>query len=81
MLELLAIDVSSDDQKTHGRLKFMHLPRIGEWVEVEENQQAIMYEVVMVAHSTQGANPDIFVKRLAGIAQAHASLRSPSGAA
>ena len=72
MQELTTIAISKDDApKGLGGLPYENLPRIGEWVEIEEQDgKAIMYEVIMLAHSTTGGSADVYVKRLADLVSA-----------
>ncbi|NOR70819.1 MAG: hypothetical protein GQ532_14195 [Methylomarinum sp.] len=74
MHELITIDVSSTKTKGLGCKKYKSIPRIGEWVELSIDEIGHMYEVVMVAHSSDGAGSDIFVRHLSESTQARRSL-------
>lgn len=62
MLELITIDVTTYPPKGLGALKYKSHPRVGEWVEIEIEGIGTMFSVVMVAHSSQGAGSDIYIK-------------------
>mgnify|MGYP000883670301 CR=1 FL=1 len=64
MYELITIDVSSEQPKGLGCKRYKTHPRVGEWVEWNENEKGTMFEVVVVAHSADGAGSDIYVKKL-----------------
>jgi hypothetical protein len=62
--ELITIDVTEGKATGLGALSFVTHPRKGEWVEIDLDGIAHMFEVVMVAHSSTGHGSDIYVKRL-----------------
>ena len=64
MLELITIDVSSGKRKGMGQKIYKTIPRIGEWVEIEMDGIANMFEVIMIAHSSTGGGSDVFVRHL-----------------
>ncbi|MDC5339681.1 hypothetical protein NRA55_17360 [Acinetobacter baumannii] len=64
MLELTVIDVSSDKPEPLYARQFTTHPRIGEWIDINIDEESIMFEVVKVAHSTNGGDSDLYVKRL-----------------
>ena len=70
MLELITIDVSSAEVKGLGCKTYTTHPRIGEWVEMNVDEIGTMFEVVMVAHATDGAGSDIYVKKIGDSSQA-----------
>ncbi|EPB6938803.1 MULTISPECIES: hypothetical protein [unclassified Proteus (in: enterobacteria)] len=74
MYELITIDVSSDTPKGLGVKLYKTHPRIGEWVEMDINEEGTMFEVVMVAHSDSGAGSDIYVRKLGTTLQAVKTL-------
>jgi len=84
--KILTIGIIGDTPVCLGSLCYETHPRIGEWVELDENGKGVMYEVVMVAHAAvevAGAGSEIFVRRLPETSsQARASLwrisKSPS---
>lgn len=65
MFELIVIDVSESKPKSLYAREFKTHPRIGEWIEIDESDEAVMYEVIKVAHSSVGAGSDLYVKRVA----------------
>ena len=64
MFELSVIDISGSKPKSLYARKFVNFPRIGEWIEIDEAGEAAIYEVVKVAHSTNGGDSDLYVKPL-----------------
>ena len=64
MYEAIVTDVSSYPPDGKGTMKFKCMPRIGEWIEVDEKGIAVMYLVVMISHSTTGGGIDLYVQRL-----------------
>ena len=64
MYEAIVIDVSSQPPIGKGAMKFKYMPRVGEWVQLDEKGLAVMYLVVMIAHSTSGGGVDLYVTRL-----------------
>lgn len=64
MNTLIVIDVSGTKPKSLYARKFKTHPRIGEWVEINEDDEGVMYEVIKVAHSSVGAGSDLYVKRV-----------------
>jgi len=74
MHELITIDVSSSETKGLGCKQYKSIPRIGEWIELSIDDIGHMYEVVMVAHSSDGCGSDIFVRHLSESTQARKSL-------
>lgn len=73
---IMTIELTATGPRSHGRISFAEMPRIGEWIEVEEGGLNIMYAVVMVTHSSKGVGTDIYIKRFADIAAAVKSLRA-----
>ena len=63
-MKIVTIDVSSYPPQGMGALEYQAHPRIGEWVSVDIDSQKVYFEVIMVAHSSQGRGSDIFLKRL-----------------
>lgn len=64
MFELIVIDVSGDNPKSLYAREFKTHPRIGEWVDIEIDGKSNMFEVIKVAHSTNGGDSDLYVKLL-----------------
>lgn len=64
MNTLIVIDVSESNPKSLYAREFKTHPRIGEWVEIDEDGEGVMYEVVKVAHSSIGVGSDLYVKRV-----------------
>lgn len=64
MFELIVIDVSEAKPKSLYARKFKTHPRIGEWIEIDEDDEGKIYEVIKVAHSTNGGSSDLYVKPL-----------------
>ncbi len=64
MNQIITIDVSSSSPNNLGKLKYDHIPRIGEWVEIEKHGLAHIYEVLKISHSSTGNGADIYVKLL-----------------
>jgi len=64
MFELTVIDVSSDRPKPLYARQFSTHPRIGEWIDIEIGGESTFFEVVKVAHSTNGGDSDLYVKHL-----------------
>lgn len=64
MFELTVIDVSSDKPKPLYARQFSTHPRIGEWIDIEIDGESTFFEVVKVAHSTNGGDSDLYVKHL-----------------
>ena len=56
MLELIVIDISETKPKSLYARQFKTHPRVGEWIEIDENDEGVLYEVVKVAHSTNGGD-------------------------
>lgn len=61
---LIVIDVSEPKPKSLYAREFKTHPRIGEWIEIDEDDEGVMYEVIKVAHSSVGAGSDLYVKRV-----------------
>lgn len=64
MQKLITIDVSADAPEGLGALRYETHPRIGEWIERDIDGVGVVFEVVMVAHSTVGGASDIYVRRI-----------------
>lgn len=64
MNTLIVIDVSKSKPRSLYAKEFKTHPRIGEWIEIDEDNEGVMYEVVKVAHSSVGAGSDLYVKRV-----------------
>ncbi|EPX96159.1 MULTISPECIES: hypothetical protein [Ralstonia] len=72
--ELITIDVTEAAPKGLGRLPYATHPRVGEWVEIEVDEKALMFEVVMVAHSTSRGLSDIYIRKVGPTSEAVRSL-------
>ncbi|KWK06083.1 hypothetical protein WM11_11890 [Burkholderia ubonensis] len=72
--ELITIDVTAAAPKGLGRLSYAIHPRVGEWVEIEVDEKAFMFEVVMVAHSSSGGLSDLYVRKVGPTSEAVHSL-------
>ena len=64
MKKLITIDVTGDKPEGLGLLEYKYIPHLHDWVEIEIDKKAFMFEVIKVAHSSVGAGSDIYVKRL-----------------
>lgn len=64
MFELSVIDISGNKPKSLYAREFKTHPRIGEWIDIEIDGESSMFEVVKVAHSTNGGDSDLYVKLL-----------------
>jgi len=64
MNTLIVIDVSGSKPKPLYAREFKTPPRIGEWIEIDEDDEGVMYEVIKVAHSSVGGGSDLYVKRV-----------------
>ena len=63
--ELITIDITTGKPIGLGEKRYAQLPRVGEWVEMDdEDGKGTVFEVVMVAHSTDGHGCDLYVRRL-----------------
>jgi len=51
MIKIITVDVTGGTPVPIGSLCYETHPRIGEWVELDENGKGVMCEVVMVAHA------------------------------
>ena len=59
-----------------GSQRFRQMPRAGEWVEIQEPDGAfVLYEVLMVTHTTARGTADVHLRRLADPESAVNSLR------
>lgn len=56
----------SQNQKLLGEFNFSVLPRKGEWIEVLLGDEAYIFEVLIVVHSTDD-HVEIYVKRLGAL--------------
>jgi hypothetical protein len=74
MFEIITIDVTSYPPQGLGERQYKTHPRIGEWIELDIDHIGTMFQVVMVAHSAQGAGSDIYVKRLSETPQCIKSI-------
>jgi hypothetical protein len=72
--ELITIDVTVRTPEGMGRLPYTTHPRVGEWIEIEVDGKAFMFEVVMVAHSSSGGLSDLYVRKVALASEAVLSL-------
>jgi hypothetical protein len=65
-MRVMVFDVSdpADSPKGRGRLKFKAMPRCGEWIDVEEDNQSHMFEVLMIVHSSVFGGSDVYVRRV-----------------
>jgi hypothetical protein len=65
MHELITIEIQGNELKGHGCKKYKTHPRIGEWVEMTDDQgKAALYEVFKVVHSDEGHGSDLYVKKV-----------------
>ncbi|OTG70600.1 hypothetical protein B9T38_12120 [Acinetobacter sp. ANC 4218] len=64
MIELSVIDVSGPKPQPLYARQFEYLPRIGEWIDIDASGESTVFEVVMVAHSTNGGGADLYVRHL-----------------
>ena len=64
MYELITIDISTGAPKGLGCKLYKTHPRIGEWVEITVGEIGKMFEVVMVAHSSEGCGSDVYLKMI-----------------
>ncbi|MGN5762735.1 hypothetical protein ACNQO6_00085 [Acinetobacter calcoaceticus] len=64
MFELNVIDISGDSPKSLYAREFATHPRIGEWIDIEIDGESTFFEVVKVAHSTNGGDSDLYVMYL-----------------
>ncbi len=64
MFELLVIDISGHKPKSLYAREFVTHPRIGEWIDIEIDGESNMFEVVKIAHSTNGGDSDLYVRLL-----------------
>ncbi|MCW8041188.1 hypothetical protein [Acinetobacter entericus] len=64
MFELLVIDISGNKPKSLYAREFVTHPRIGEWIDIEIDGESNMFEVVKIAHSTNGGDSDLYVRLL-----------------
>lgn len=62
--ELLVIDISGLKPKSLYAREFKTHPRIGEWLDIEIEGESTIFEVVKIAHSTNGGDSDLYVKFL-----------------
>lgn len=65
MFDLIVIDITNEPPVGMGAHIFKTHPRIGEWVEMDIDEQGTMFEVVKVAHSSTGCGSDLYVKLVA----------------
>ena len=73
--ELITIEITAGELDGMGLKPYYQMPRIGEWVEVaDDDGKALIFEVVMIAHSTGGGTADVYVKRLGDLASVVGSL-------
>lgn len=64
MLELTVIDISESKPKSLYARQFKTHPRIGEWIDIEIDGESTLFEVIKVAHSTNGGDSDLYVRPL-----------------
>lgn len=64
MLELTVIDISESKPKSLYARQFNIHPRIGEWIDIEIDGESTLFEVIKVAHSTNGGDSDLYVRPL-----------------
>ena len=64
MFELSVIDISGSKSKSLYAREFKTHPRIGEWIDIEIDGESNMFEVIKIAHSTNGGDSDLYVKLL-----------------
>lgn len=64
MHELITIDVSGQNPNGLGYKVYKTQPRVGEWVEMDDDGIGTMYEVVMIAHSDTGVGSDVYVRKV-----------------
>ncbi|MFW1764792.1 hypothetical protein ACG9X2_04900 [Acinetobacter bereziniae] len=64
MLELTVIDISGAKPKSLYARQFNIHPCIGEWIDIEIDGESTLFEVIKVAHSTNGGDSDLYVRPL-----------------
>lgn len=74
----MVIDPTGETYRGLGEFNFSIQPKIGEWIEVTENDQASVYEVLAVVHATDCEEVDIYVKRLGELEEALSKFRDPA---
>lgn len=78
MLELTVIDISGVKPKSLYARQFNTHPRIGEWIDIEIDGKSTLFEVVKIAHSTNGGDSDLYVRPLGLTYQVVGNLCSKS---
>lgn len=71
MYQLMTVAIVDGEPQGIGTLHYEHVPRIGEWIEIlEDNKPPLVYQVLMILHGTMpdhaavGESYLIYVKRL-----------------
>lgn len=73
-MQFMIIDSTGTTQLGLGEFTFLSAPKIGEWIEINENGKSIVYEVLAVLHSTVCSEVSIYVKRLGELEEALSKL-------
>lgn len=74
-MRYMVIDPTGETYRGLGEFNFSTQPKIGEWIEVTENDQGSVYEVLAVVHATDCEEVDIYVKRLGELEEALSRFR------
>ena len=61
MNHLEVMHICGKELQTLGRFCFRHVPRIGEWVDIELEGAIRVFEVAQIAHSAKGNGINVFV--------------------
>lgn len=69
-MQFMVIDPTGKTQQGLGEFTFLTVPKIGEWIEIDESGKSIVYEVLTVLHSTACSEVSIYVKRLGELEEA-----------
>lgn len=77
-MQFMIIDPTGKTQQGLGEFTFLTAPKIGEWIEINENGKSIVYEVLTVLHSTVCSEVSIYVKRLGELEEALLRFRDQS---
>lgn len=75
-MKATTIDISGDRPKGLGEKEYQERPMQGDWIEIEDDGVATMFEVVKIAHSSSGNGCDIYVRRVGKTSDAIHSLGS-----
>lgn len=77
-MQIMLIDPTGETYRGLGEFTFLTPPKIGEWIEVTEDNKASAYEVLAVVHSTDSEEVDIYVKHLGELEEALLRFRDQS---